>query len=88
LNCGSFVTNSQLGYVQNSYQNATLTGGSVGFPCGTSGRMYNMFRPELKSFQVKYPNGSVVPVSKSGIAWSSDIGRHKNWDLNQQPFSV
>jgi hypothetical protein len=59
LNCGSFVTNSQLGYVQNSYQNATLAGGSVGFPCGTSGRMYNKFRPELKSFQVKYPNGSV-----------------------------
>lgn len=44
-NCGSFVTNTQLGYTLNSYGNATLEGGNVGFPCGTSGRIYNKFRP-------------------------------------------
>lgn len=40
------------------------------------------------SFRLNYPNGTLVNIQKSGIAWSSDIGRHKNWDLNQQPFSV
>jgi hypothetical protein len=50
--------------------------------------MYNKFRPELQSFGLKYPNGSAVTITKTGIAWKSDIGRHKNWDLAQQPFSV
>lgn len=35
-----------------------------------------------------YSNGTSVAIEKNGVAWSSDIGRHKNWDLNQQPFSV
>lgn len=76
-----------MGYTTN-LNGGPLTPGNVGFPCGTSGRIYNMFRPELKSFRLNYPNGTSVTIQKSGIAWSSDIGRHKNWDLNQQPFSV
>ncbi len=66
----------------------TLDASQVGFPCGTSGRIYNKFRPELMAFKVKYPNGTYVPITKTGIAWKSDIGRFKNWDLTKQPFSV
>ena len=40
------------------------------------------------AFKVKYPNGTYVPITKTGIAWKSDIGRFKNWDLTKQPFSV
>jgi hypothetical protein len=86
--CGSFVTNSQLGYSANYYNNATLTGSSTGFPCGTAGRMYNLFRPELLTFGLEYANGTVITLTKSGIAWPSDIGRYKDFDLNQQPFSI
>jgi len=37
---------------------------------------------------LKDPSGTVISITKTGIAWPSDIGRHKNFDLNQQPFSV
>jgi hypothetical protein len=65
-----------------------LNSSAVGFPCGTSGRIYNKFRPELKSFALKDSNALTIPITKTGVAWSSDIGRHKNYDLKKQPFSV
>lgn len=72
----------------NFYKNATLNPTATGFPCGTAGRIYNLFISELQSFGLTYSNGTVIPLTKSGIAWPSDIGRYTDFDLNQQPFSV
>lgn len=86
-NCGDFVTNQQLGYTVN-VNNNPLNGADTGFPCGTAGRIYNQFRPELKSFGLEFANGTVITLNKKGIAWPSDIGRYKDFDLDKQPFSI
>jgi hypothetical protein len=74
------------GYTTNIY-GAPLTGSDTSFPCGTSGRIYNLFRPEIKSFSIKL-SSTAITIRKTGIAWSSDIGKHKDYDLNKQPFSL
>ena len=68
--------------------NGTLTDGATAFPCGTIARFYYQLYPEITGFTITGPSGS-VPISQTGIAWPSDIGRHKNpTDINLAAFDV
>eukprot|EP00919_Chromeraceae_sp_WS-2016_P068188 GHVR01161562.1.p1 GENE.GHVR01161562.1~~GHVR01161562.1.p1 ORF type:complete len:127 (+),score=1.92 GHVR01161562.1:310-690(+) len=80
--CGTgFTTNTDLGYT-------SLTGTDVAFPCGTIAKAFFQMKPEIESFGLKYSNGTAVALTTSGIAWPSDIGRHKNYDIAKQGFDV
>ncbi len=66
-----------------------LTAASTAFPCGTIARFYYMLYPEIKGFTITDGSSNNVPFTQSGIAWPSDIGRHKNpTDTSQIAFSV
>lgn len=89
--CGDYITNEQtFGTGATSYySNQTLNGSATAFPCGTISRFYYKIRPEIRGFTIKYANGSTVPMTQSGIAWPSDIGRHKNpSNMTQIAFDV
>lgn len=86
--CGNFVTNSQASYTKN-VAGVALAPNAIAFPCGTIGRAYNKLKDEIKGFRILNPSANMeFSIVKTGIAWPSDIGRHKNYDLSLQPFSV
>ena len=68
--------------------NAALTPTSTAFPCGTIARFYYQLQPEISSFALT-SGATPIPMSQSGIAWPSDIGRHVNpSNLDLAGFSV
>ena len=77
---------------------AALTDSSVAFPCGTIARFFKILEPEI-AFNTSGSTGTVltgpaagaitISATQTGIAWPSDIGRHKNpTDLNQAGIDV
>ena len=40
------------------------------------------------SFTIQFPNGSTVPMTTDGIAWSSDSSRFKNGDETKMWHNV
>lgn len=89
--CGDYVTNDQtFGTGATSYVSSqTLNGSANAFPCGTIARFYYKLRPEIRGFTIKNSSGTSVAMTQSGIAWPSDIGRHKNpSDTSQIGFDV
>ena len=91
--CGDYVTNEQtfgVGAKALSVTgNVTLNAASTAFPCGTIARFYYQLHPEISSFALNDSGSIPIPMSQSGIAWPSDIGRHVNpSDLNLAGFSV
>lgn len=80
-------TNSQQGFTT-SASGVALTSSNVAWPCGPRAKSYYEIRPQLQSFDLKYPNSSSVQLTRTNISWPHDIGMHKNWDLSKQGFDV
>ncbi len=67
---------------------ATLAPNEPAFPCGTIARMYYKIRSEIQGFTLASPSSTPITISQNGIAWRSDIGRHKNADSSKMAFYV
>ena len=50
--------------------------------------MYNQLRSEIRGFAIYDGSNTNIPISQSGIAWPSDIGRHVKAADSQMAFDV
>ncbi len=50
--------------------------------------MYYQLRTEIRSFAIYDNSNNPVPFTQTGIAWPSDIGRHKKAADSQMAFDV